>query len=215
MNPKYAPVKNNGPISAAQSQTRIQTQRALAACAGGKQALGRGLEVLDELLRSGALSRRQLFRRAAVLLGTAAAFELLGKFPCASAATPSPGITLDPTIDPLLQGYQTDGTADYTHGSRVVINDTSSVTHRTFYKNEPSITTSDVTVDVTVEVSSGSVTLSGQDTGVRAILSEGAGGLEIAAALIDRGGDLRVCLVTGGGFSAGIPLDWTQEQTFR
>ena len=70
--------------------------------------------------------------------------------------------------------------------------------------------------DVTVEVSSGSVTLVGQDTGVRAILSEGAGGVEIAAALVDRGaGNLRVALVTGGGFSQGVPLDWTNEQTFR
>src|SRR2546426_10363245 len=84
------------------------------------------LQVLQDLekgFRSGRISRRDLFRRAALLLGSTAAFELLRNSPSLSAATPSPGITLDPTIDPLLQGYQTDGTGDYAPGQRLVIND--------------------------------------------------------------------------------------------
>jgi hypothetical protein len=107
-------------------------------------------------------------------------------------------------------------TADYAPGARLVINDASAATHRTFYKTELDIAVADVTVDITVEVSAGSVGLQGQDTGIRAILSEGAGGGEVAVALVDRGGgDLRVAFVTGGGFSHGLQLNWTSEQTFR
>ena len=175
--------------------------------------MDRTLKELEREFRAGVVSRKDFFRRAALIVaGGAAAFELLGRLSPRRLAWASPGITLDPTVNPLAQGYETDGTADYATSSRLVINDASADTHRTFYKTEADI----AVADVTVEVSSGSVTLVGQDTGVRAILSEGAGGVEIAAALVDRGaGNLCVALVTGGGFSQGVPLDWTNEQTFR
>jgi hypothetical protein len=174
------------------------------------------LRELERAFCAGSISRRDFFRRTALIVGgTAAAFELLGRLSPRRLAWASPGITLDPTVDPLAQGYETDGTAEYASGSRLVINDTGNL-HRTFYKTEPEITAGDVTVDVTVEVSSGSLTLNGIDTGVRAILSEGAGGFEIGAALIERaGGDRRVALLTGGGMTQGIPLEWSIEKTFR
>ena len=180
--------------------------------------MGRQLEELEDLNRSRALSRRDLFHRASLLVGGVAALELLQMGPFASVASASPGITLDPSIDPLLQGYLSDGTGDYATGARLIVNDTSPVDHRTFFRAEPSIASSAVAVDITIQMLASGLTLvNGQDSGVRAILSEGPGGFEIAAALVDRGaGDRRVCLVTaGGGFSQGLPFEWTLEQTVR
>lgn len=127
------------------------------------------------------------------------------------------GITLDPTVDPLLQGYETDSTGDYAPGTRLAINDSSTGNHRTFFVPAPEIATSSVAVDVTVSIATSGVTLAGVDTGVRAILSEGAGGVELAAALIERaGGDRRVAFaLAANSFSQGLAFDWTVEQTFR
>ncbi|MGH7794281.1 MAG: hypothetical protein ACREQ2_05205 [Candidatus Binatia bacterium] len=167
---------------------------------------------------AGLISRRDFFRRAALIVGgTAAAFELLGRVSPRRAAWASPGITLDPTVDPLAQGYETDGDADYATGARLVFNDTSTQRHRTFFVAEPTIANSIVSVDVTVQVLETGLTLAGGlDTGAR-ILSEGQGGVEIGATLIDRGtGGRRVALLTGtGGFTQGVPFDWTIEGTFR
>lgn len=156
--------------------------------------MDRTLKELERAFCAGLISRRDFFRRTALIVGgTAAAFELLGRLSPRRLAWASPGITLDPTVDPLAQGYETDGDADYAPGARLVINDTSTQRHRTFFVPEPTIANSIVSVDVTVQALESGLTLSGIDTGVRAKLSEGQGGFEIGAALIDRGlGDRRV-----------------------
>lgn len=163
------------------------------------------------------LSRRGFLFGGAAALVLAAPLGRLGRFGGPRVAWASPGITLDPTIDPLAQGYETDGDESYGTGARLIINDTSSGGHRLFYKAEAAIATSAVAVDVIVQVPLANVILNGIDTGVRAVLGEGAGGVEVAAALIARGGNLgRVALVTnGGGFSLGVPFNWNAEGTFR
>lgn len=128
-----------------------------------------------------------------------------------------PPIRFAAYVDPVNQGYVPIGFSDYIPGTRLVINDTSPGFHRSFLTDMPRIATSDVAVDVTVQiVADENLALAGLDTGVRVLLSEGQGGFDIAAALIERpGGDRRVALVTNDGFSQGIPFDWTVERTFR
>ena len=97
--------------------------------------MDRTLKELEREFRAGVVSRRDFFRRAALIVaGGAAAFELLGRLSPHRLAWASPGITLDPTVNPLAQGYETDGTADYATSSRLVINDASADTHPPFFQ---------------------------------------------------------------------------------
>jgi len=72
--------------------------------------MDRTLKELEREFRAGVVSRKDFFRRAALIVaGGAAAFELLGRLSPRRLAWASPGITLDPTVNPLAQGYETDG----------------------------------------------------------------------------------------------------------
>ena len=128
------------------------------------------------------------------------------------AAGPGYGqVLFDPNLDPLAQGYQTEGTEGYlVSGGFLTILDQSSIGYRTFFKPVPEISTAGMAVEVDVRVEAGSVTFApGLDTGVRVTLGEGAVvGSEIAAALIQRDGVRRVVLVTSSGFSTGFPFPW-------
>src|SRR5437667_391070 len=99
-----------------------------------------------EQFRDGRISRREFHRRAAWIAGGVAVAEFFESVaPPAALATSS--IMLDPTQDPLTQGYQTEGAEPYIFGARLTIMDTSSVDRRLFFTNAPEIAAGDVSVD--------------------------------------------------------------------
>jgi hypothetical protein len=130
------------------------------------------------------------------------------------------------TGDLAGQGYTSDGSEPFsvdTVNRRLTIADNSTTGLRFFRKNYASLPIGALSVDVTLSIDGGSVTLQGEDTGIHVLLAEGRGsnnygvtGREIRAAAIVRGGQRRLALLTSAGaYSGGIPCNWGAELQFR
>src|SRR5437867_1231445 len=99
----------------------------------------RSLKELENRFRDGRISRREFYRRAALIAGGSVAAEFLRETVAPRVVRAASSIVLDPTKDPLAQGYSTEGTAPYTPGSLLTITDASNIDRRVFYKVAPEI----------------------------------------------------------------------------
>lgn len=164
------------------------------------------------------MTRRDLFRRvggggmAVALLGSGAGALFRPRRAHAAAA-----ITLDPRIDPLLQGYTTAGNAPYTPGPRLIVDD-AAADFRVFQKGIPEIApgAGDVAVEVEMSVDPGSIGLDGERSGVELWFDEGGGGRQIRACFIERAAQRRIALqLSNGTFTDGITIDWASTTIVR
>ncbi|MCI0629996.1 MAG: hypothetical protein L0Y44_05005 [Phycisphaerales bacterium] len=132
-------------------------------------------------------------------------------------------ITLDPTTDPLQQGYVSEGEADVTPGPRLRIDDVTSDSNdpksrRVFFAPAPELEGSAaVVVDVGIQIDPTSVTLVGEDTGVHFVLNTGdSGSVELRVACIQRGAERRIAIKTSAGdYSPGLLANWDGPLQFR
>lgn len=129
-------------------------------------------------------------------------------------------ITLDPMIDPMLQGYENvnNGGAPYSTGLRLTIDDNIGTDFRVFRRGAGDLAPGgpEVAVDIDTTVEAGSVTLEGDRPGVEFPLDEGVAGRQVRAAFIERSGVRSIgLLLSRGAYSDGIVSDWTGAIAFR
>jgi hypothetical protein len=141
--------------------------------------MDRTLKELGKAFRAGLVSRRDFFRRAALLLAsTTAAFKLLGRLSPRGLAWASLPITLDlSTTDLASQGYETIGSEAFsidTLRRRLTIADQSVGANRFFVRGCPEIPTSAIELDIILGIDAASVTVQGEDTSVHVVLGAGA-----------------------------------------
>ena len=124
-------------------------------------------------------------------------------------------IRFNPMVDPLQQGYATEGGAPYATGPRLRIDD-ASPDRRLFYTSISHLGSGPLSVDVDVRLE-GTPVPDGEDTGVHFVLNNGeAIGSQIRVACIRRGLERRLAVKgSTGTFTAGLPCDWTTAVTFR
>lgn len=149
------------------------------------------------LVRDGRISRREFYRKAALIAGGGVAAEFLGETVAPRVVRAASSITLDTTQDPLAQGYSTEGTAPYRPGVRLGIDDVSNIDRRVSYKVAPEIEAGPVTVDASIQIAAGGLVTDGEDTDLHIVLNGGANvGTEIRLACILRNGERRMAYLT-------------------
>lgn len=164
------------------------------------------------------LVRRAISLRTKIILASVACIlvtAITATITRSSANSAGNSITLDPTVDPLQEGYSTEGGALYATGPRLRIDD-AGPDRRLFYKSIAHLGSDPLSVDVNVRLE-GTVVPDGEDTGVHFVLNSGEViGTEIRVAAVLRGTERRLAMKDSGGlYTPGIPADWTTAITFH